>query len=63
MKDDNESKIAWDIWDLMVRLSVLIWDRYEGELKLKQWSLTKISGTKLPHRCFRVKRIHQINQE
>lgn len=33
MRDENETKIAWDIWTLMVRLSILIWDRYEEEFK------------------------------
>lgn len=33
MRDENEIKIAWDIWNLMVRLSVLIWDRYEEEFR------------------------------
>jgi len=31
MRDENEIKIAWEIWNLISRLNDLIWDLYEDD--------------------------------
>ena len=31
MRDENEIKIAWQLWNLIARLNDLIWDHYEAE--------------------------------
>jgi len=31
MKDKEEIKIAWEIWNLMSRLNDLLWDFYEED--------------------------------
>ena len=31
MKDQNEIRLAWQLWDLASRLNDLLWDRYGGE--------------------------------
>jgi hypothetical protein len=39
MKDQKEIQIAWEIWNLINKLSDLLWDRYEKgflEIYLKE---------------------------
>jgi hypothetical protein len=31
MKDENETQVAWQIWNLVTRFNDIIWDRYEDE--------------------------------
>lgn len=31
MKDQNEIRLAWQLWDLTSRLNDLLWDRYGDE--------------------------------
>ncbi|MFH1146576.1 MAG: hypothetical protein V1736_02570 [Pseudomonadota bacterium] len=31
MNDQNEIRLAWQLWDLASRLNDLLWDRYGGE--------------------------------
>jgi DNA polymerase IIIc chi subunit len=31
MKDENEVRIAWTLWNLIAKLNDLLWDRYENE--------------------------------
>lgn len=31
MKDQNEIRLAWQLWDFASRLSDLLWDRYGDE--------------------------------
>jgi hypothetical protein len=31
MKDKEEVQVAWALWQLMTRLSNLIWERYQNE--------------------------------
>ena len=31
MKDENETQVAWQIWNLVAKFNDLIWDRYEDE--------------------------------
>jgi hypothetical protein len=31
MRDENEIKIPWEIWNLISRLNDLIWDFYEED--------------------------------
>ncbi len=31
MKDQNEIRLAWQLWDLASRLNDLLWDRYGDE--------------------------------
>jgi len=39
MKDEKEIQTAWQLWILIEKLSILLWDRYEKEffnIDLKQ---------------------------
>lgn len=31
MNDQNEIRLAWQLWELASRLNDLLWDRYGGE--------------------------------
>jgi hypothetical protein len=31
MKNENEIEIAWNMWNLIEKLSDLLWDRYDNE--------------------------------
>jgi hypothetical protein len=31
MKEERESQIAWEVWNLLEKLNDLLWNRYEKE--------------------------------
>jgi hypothetical protein len=31
MKNENEIQLAWNMWNLIEKLSELLWDRYDNE--------------------------------